>query len=129
MAALEARLGHTPEDDLEFFSNVILVERDVWVAVKEGAVVGFLALEGECLENLYVDPTSQNQGVGHALLEFAQQRSPARLELWTFVANEGSRRFYERHGFKAIQFSTSSPPENEPDIQYRWTPPSSPPPH
>jgi len=43
------------------------------------------------------------------------------LELYTFARNEGARRFYERHGFRAIAFGQENE-ENEPDVLYEWVP-------
>jgi GNAT superfamily N-acetyltransferase len=39
------------------------------------------------------------RGLGDRFLEVAVGRYPGGLQLWTFVANERARRFYERHGF------------------------------
>ena len=124
MAAMEARVGHTAEDDLGFFRGTILVERECWVAVADvdgvEHVVGFLALESETLENLYVDPDWQRRGVGKALLDHAKTRRPKGFTLFTFQTNGGARRFYEREGLEAIEFGIAPPPENEPDVRYAW---------
>jgi hypothetical protein len=29
---------------------------------------------------------------------------------------------YEKHGFKAVKFGLSPPPESAPDVEYRWRP-------
>jgi ribosomal protein S18 acetylase RimI-like enzyme len=60
--------------------------------------------------------------VGSALLRQAAQLSPEGLRLFTFRRNEPGRRFYEKHGFRAVKFGTSPPPESEPDVEYRWEP-------
>jgi len=124
MAEMEARVGRTAEDDLGFFRGTILVELECWVAVEETdgveRVVGFLALEQETLENLYVDPDRQRRGVGKALLDHAKALRPNGFTLFTFQANTGARRFYEREGLEAIEFGVAPPPENEPDVRYAW---------
>ena len=116
---LEARMGHTPDDDLAFFKGTIARENDVWVAV-EGSVLGFLAISGERLGWLYVDPVAQRRGVGTALLDRAKAISPDGLALFTHQKNEGARAFYERHGFRVVRLGMSPPPESEPDVLYRW---------
>ena len=126
MAEMEARVGHTAEDDLGFFRETILVDRECWVAVGdvEGAELplAFLALEADTLENLYVDPVWQSRRLGKALLDHAKKRRPAGFTRYTFQANDGARRFYEREGLEAIAFGVAPPPENEPDVQYAWRP-------
>ena len=119
---LEARMGHTPEDDLRFFNGTIARENDVWVAVEQD-VLGFLAIQGERLGWLYVDPAMQGKGTGTALLDKAKALSPQGLSLFTHQRNKRARAFYERRGFRAVLFGTSPPPESEPDVQYRWAAP------
>ncbi|MFI5403180.1 MAG: GNAT family N-acetyltransferase [Planctomycetota bacterium] len=119
---LEARMGHTPEDDLRYFTDTIARENDVWVAAEQ-EVLGFLGIQGERLGWLYVDPAAQRRGIGTALLDRAKALSPAGLMLFTHQRNERARAFYERRGFRAVLFGTSPPPESEPDVQYRWDPP------
>jgi ribosomal protein S18 acetylase RimI-like enzyme len=49
----------------------------------------------------------------------ANLTSPIRL--YTFQENDGARRFYERHGFRAIEFGDgSNNEENCPDVLYEW---------
>lgn len=59
------------------------------------------------------------QGVGKRLIDHAKARYPV-LNLWTFVANSGARRFYEREGFVEVERSDGDNEEKLPDIRYRW---------
>jgi hypothetical protein len=44
--------------------------------------------------------------------------------LWTFVTNTGARRFYERHGFVAVETTDGSHNEEAaPDIRFVWARP------
>jgi ribosomal protein S18 acetylase RimI-like enzyme len=55
------------------------------------------------------------------LIEVAKRSGEAALELWCFQANTYARRFYERHGFKAIRFTDGHDNEEKtPDVRYRW---------
>jgi ribosomal protein S18 acetylase RimI-like enzyme len=56
------------------------------------------------------------------LLAHACSLSPQGLELHTHQQNTGARRFYERHGFAAVRFGLSPPPESAPDVEYHWRP-------
>jgi ribosomal protein S18 acetylase RimI-like enzyme len=122
---LEARMGHTAEDDRRFFEGTIAEENDIWVAIERHiaglvGILGFLAIAGDRLGWLYVDPDAQGRGIGTALLEKAKDLSPAGLTLHTHQRNQRARAFYERRGFRAVGFGVSPPPENEPDVLYKF---------
>ena len=117
---LEARLGYSPADDLRFFTSVLQSECGIWLAVEGERPVGLLAMKGDSIEQLYIEPTEQQKGIGTRLVAFAKHRSADRLELHTHQTNTGARRFYEKCGFRAIEFGVSPPPESEPDIRYEW---------
>jgi GNAT superfamily N-acetyltransferase len=87
-----------------------------------GAVVAFMALAGDWIGHLYVAPEHTGHGIGTELLALAKQRRPHRLDLWTFESNTGARRFYERHGFGAVDRTDGDNEEGAPDVRYRWTP-------
>ncbi|GHD97675.1 hypothetical protein GCM10010339_00960 [Streptomyces alanosinicus] len=54
----------------------------------------------------------------------AKERSPGGLSLWTFQVNKPAHRFYERHGFTAVESTDGSGnEEREPDVRYVWRPP------
>jgi len=120
--ALEARMGHTPDDDLRFFRDTVARDHEVWVAVSDGSLLGLLALAGDRVDQLHVEPAAQGRGVGTALLAHARALSPRGLRLFTHLGNARARTFYERRGFRAVRFGTSPPPESEPDVLYAWTP-------
>ena len=122
---LQARKGHTAEEDREYFRDVVLVRHDVWVAELDGCVAGFLAIAGDFIDQLYVDPDHQRKGLGSALIAHAQGLSPSGLRLFTFQINRNGRAFYEGQGFVAARLGVSPPPESEPDVEYRWRPGSS----
>jgi len=117
---LEARLNYSPEDDLSFFTGTLLKDCRVWLAIAKTRPVGLLAINGDSVEQLYIDPIEQRRGIGTALLNFAKEKSPTRLQLHTHQVNVGARTFYETHGFRAVKFGVSPAPENEPDVRYEW---------
>ncbi|WLQ44805.1 GNAT family N-acetyltransferase [Streptomyces laculatispora] len=118
---------HSDEATLGWMTHVVLPDTEVWVAElheEEGAseIVGFVSLDGEELEHLYLSPGARRRGIGTRLLAKAKERSPEGLALHTFQRNAGARAFYERHGFTAIGFSDGGRnEEGEPDVRYRWT--------
>jgi putative acetyltransferase len=117
---------HTPEEDRRFLREVVLATCEVWVAELDGLIAGFVAVGDELVEHLYVLPEHQRSGVGTALLDHAKERRPGGFTLWTFQGNDGARRFYERHGLRAICFTDGEQNEEKtPDVQYEWRPPVS----
>jgi len=119
---LEERMRDVWTDDHGHFRNVIAAENDLWVAVADETVVGFLAINRALLNYLYVDPPAQNRGVGTLLLSKAQALSPDGFTLFTHQRNEKARAFYERRGLRVVAFGISPPPESEPDVKYAWQP-------
>ena len=122
---LQARKGHTAEEDRAYFRDVVLVRHDVWVVELDGRVAGFLAIAGDFIDQLYVDPDHQRKGLGRTLIAHARRLSPSGLRLSTFQINHAGRAFYEGQGFVAARLGVSPPPESEPDEEYRWHPGSS----
>jgi putative acetyltransferase len=114
---------HTFEETVQYFGDVVLENEVVLVAEVEGRVVGFIAIEGDFVDHLYIAPGRQSVGIGGALLERAKQLRPSGLKLWTFQKNAAARKFYENRAFVAHEFTDGSRnEEREPDVQYRWIP-------
>jgi GNAT superfamily N-acetyltransferase len=111
---------HTPEEDLAFFSGVVLPRSEVWIADVDDALAGFIALRPGWIDHLYVTPEAQGRGVGSALLAIALEPGRAR-RLWTFQKNARARGFYEARGFVVETLTDGSGnEEKEPDALYVW---------
>lgn len=103
--------------------HVLLVKLGVRVADDGGQLLGFAAVAGDWLEQLYVHPDHQGRGVGRTLLEDATMRRPTGLRLHVFTRNAHARRFYEATGFVLVEQSDGrGNEEQEPDCTYAWTP-------
>jgi len=114
-----------PEEHLPLIAKIISGHDEVWLAEDEGRILGFLAIDREMLEKLYVEPDVQNRGVGTALLTKAKALRPEGFVLWVFQKNEGARRFYERHGFVLAKLTDGAENmEREPDALYAWPSPA-----
>ena len=88
---------HTPEETRHWMRAIVFARQRVIVAESGGALVGFLALDGNLMSNLYLSPAQQSRGIGSALLAEAKGLRPGGLELWVFEPNTGAIRFYTRH--------------------------------
>jgi GNAT superfamily N-acetyltransferase len=120
-----APLAHSDADVRRWVADVLIPAGGVIVAVERGEIVGMMALsrDGErgWIEQLYLDPSAVARGLGAALLERAKRELGAPIRLYTFQANAGARRFYERHGFRALAFGDGSGNEEGcPDVLYEW---------
>ncbi|MDQ3430921.1 MAG: GNAT family N-acetyltransferase [Actinomycetota bacterium] len=101
--------------------HVVLAGQRVWVAQCGSRPVGFAAVDGHWLGQLYVDPGAQGRGVGRALLEVAKDARPDGLRLHVFTRNTRARRFYEAAGFVLVeQGDGRRNEEREPDCTYAW---------
>lgn len=68
----------------------------------DGAVKGFIRVDGRRVKKLFVEPVLQGQGIGAALLEYAIEAYGAN-ELWALEKNTRAIAFYKRHGFSVTQ--------------------------
>ena len=80
---------------------------DLWVAVREGSIAGFLAVrtlvEGESeILNLAVAPYQRRQGVARALLEAVLRECRGDVFLEVRASNEGAQKSYKSVGFQEI---------------------------
>jgi putative acetyltransferase len=111
---------HSAEEDRSHWREQLYPNCDIIGAFADHGLVGQLALSPGWINQLHVHPDWQGQGIGSALLDAAKSRS-ADLQLWTFQANVNARRFYERHGFIAVEFTDGARNEERlPDMRYRW---------
>src|SRR5207249_4460371 len=111
---------HTDEEVRAWFAQVVCPTKEVWVAEVDGDIAGLLVLEDEWIDQLYVDPDHTGKGIGAQLLVVAKEQRPVGLKLWTFRANAGARRFYERHGFVVTGATGGDNEEGAPDVRYEW---------
>ena len=113
--------AHTDDEVRGWIARVLLPRDDVWIAERDGTMLGFIALHDGWVEQLYLAPACYRQGIGTALLAIAKRHNPRELRLFCFQRNSRARAFYEANGFHAVRFSDGSDnEEREPDIEYLW---------
>jgi GNAT superfamily N-acetyltransferase len=115
-----------PDDEVRQWMHRALDEHEAWLAVADdGTLLGLMVLDGDWVEQLYMDPAWTGRGLGTRFVELAKQRRPGGLQLWTFASNARAQRFYERHGFTVEERTDGSGNEEKaPDLRYVWRPPA-----
>ena len=119
-----APLVHSDEAIQQWMHDILIPNSQVWVVEQNNVIIGMMAIVEKqrinWIEQLYVLPQATGQGVGALLIAKAKSLNlPIRLR--TFQENLGARRFYERHGFKMIEFSDGSGNEEHcPDMLYEF---------
>ena len=111
---------HSDDDVRNYFSTVVLPTLEVWVVEADRAIVALMVLRDDWIDHLYVEPHWTGCGLGSQLVTLAKTLRPSGLNLWTFESNTRARRFYEQHGFVAIDRTEDDNEEGAPDVRYRW---------
>jgi GNAT superfamily N-acetyltransferase len=75
-----------------------LADLSIHVAARRERIVGFVALRGSNVDQIFVHPAAQSCGIGKSLLDFVKQQLPDGFWLWTQVQNQRARQFYQREG-------------------------------
>jgi len=112
---------HTRETTHRWMTGRLEGASTGWVAEREGALLGYLVLTDDWLDDLFLGPGESGHGVGAALLDVAKAERPAGFLLWVFESNHGARRFYERHGLVVLETTDGTGnEERSPDVRMAW---------
>lgn len=105
----------------EDMRNIYLPNAETWVLEESGLTVGFIALIGNEIGGLFLDPAHIGKGYGRAMVDFAVAlKGPLRVEV--FKDNAVGRPFYERYGFV---FEEENMHEPSGSLTYKMAMPSS----
>ena len=74
---------------------------ETWVVEDSGRVIGFIALIGNKIGAIFVDPEFHGSGAGRALMDKARELR-GDLEVEVFKENAIGRKFYARYGFELL---------------------------
>ena len=82
-------------------AEIYLPNTDTWVMEIDGEVVGFIALMGNEVGAIFVQPEFHGRGAGKALMDKAQELHDD-LEVEVFKENSIGRKFYSQYGFELL---------------------------
>ena len=121
---------HSDDEVRSWVARVLIPSGEVILAFANDATVAVVATIQESdrswITQMTVDPAHVGRGIGSSLLMYALRILRPPIFLYTFQANMGARRFYERYGFRAIQFSDGRANEERcPDVLYEFAAPNS----
>ena len=111
---------HTLYEDITYLRDHILSVNNLWVAENENQeILGFMAINNDFIDCLYIHPDHQDKGIGRSLLQHALKLSPKKIWLHTLADNTRARSYYEHLGFRLI--SEGKNEEGIPDVTYKYT--------
>lgn len=89
-------------------AEIYLPNTDTWVIEFDGKVKGFIALMGNEVGAIFLQPEFQGKGAGTALMDKAQELQ-GDLEVEVFKENSIGRKFYSQYGFELIEEKLHEP--------------------
>ncbi len=93
---------------------------EVYVAEDNGRIVGFIGLDGDNIEGIFVEGCFRSRGVGTALIDFVKQRR-SKLTLCVYEKNHRAAEFYKREGFVPVRKKPDIS-TGETEILMKWEP-------
>lgn len=112
---------HTEREVVAYHQERVDAGEELWVAEQAGLLVGYLHVDGNWLDALYVRPGHTGRGTGTEMLELVKSLRPDGFALWVFESNEPARRFYRRHGLIELEHTDGSAnDERSPELRMAW---------
>lgn len=96
----------------------MLLQAEVYVCESNGEIQGFIGLNGDYIEGIFVCDRLQSQGIGKLLLDFVKE-SRTQLSLNVYQKNTRAIHFYKREGFE-IQNEGLDEATGEKDYVMTW---------
>jgi GNAT superfamily N-acetyltransferase len=120
--------AHPDQEVHQWVASTLIPSGGVSVWEHLGEVVAVLAVSRDeaaaWIDQLYVMPGAEGRGIGSKLLQHAHHHVRRPVRLYTFQENLRARAFYERHGYRALEFTDGQGNEEKcPDVLYELSSP------
>ena len=89
-------------------AEIYMPNTDTWVVDIDGNTEGFVALMGNEVGAIFLQPKHHGKGAGKALMDKAQELH-GDLEVEVFKENKIGREFYSKYGFKQLEEKLHEP--------------------
>lgn len=99
--------------------ELYLPNTETWVYEQDNQVVGFIAMMGNEVGAVFVQPEHHGQGIGTRLMNVVAELH-TELEVEVFERNTIGRAFYGRYGFKLIKESVHEE-TNQPLLRLKFS--------
>ena len=100
------------------FVKEALPQAEVYVYERDQEIQGFIGLNEEYIEGIFVSDAMQSQGIGKMLLNYAKGKRN-KLRLKVYQKNTRAISFYQREGFE-LQHSGLEEATGEKDYEMVW---------
>ncbi|WP_064681714.1 GNAT family N-acetyltransferase [Rhizobium bangladeshense] len=81
-----------------------IANRDVWIARKDGPIIGTASLDGNTVRTVFVSPAAQGQGVGARLLEAVESAARYKgIGVLRVPDSLTAHAFYSRHSYTDLR--------------------------
>ena len=80
------------------FVKELLPQAEVYVYEDDKMIQGFIGINDEYIEGIFVSDEMQSRGIGKMLLDYIKDKKD-RLQLKVYQKNVGAMSFYQREGF------------------------------
>ena len=98
--------------------KAMLPQAEVYVYEDARNIQGFVGLNGEQIEGIFVSGEMQSRGIGKRLLDFVKTKK-TELRLNVYQKNMRAIRFYQREGFKILREGMDEA-TGEKDYEMTW---------
>ena len=96
----------------------MLSQAEVYVYEDGQKIQGFIGLDGDYIEGIFVSDEMQSQGIGKALVDFVKE-GKTKLRLNVYQKNVRAIRFYQKEGFE-IECEGLDEATGEKDYAMTW---------
>lgn len=96
----------------------MLSQAEVYVYEDGQKIQGFIGLDGDDIEGIFVSDEMQSQGIGKALVDFIKAQK-TKLRLNVYQKNVRATHFYQKEGFE-IQCEGLDEATGEKDYEMLW---------